>query len=113
LNRDNDEVVKNANHNDEDAWTDNGGLVVYTGNFTGRAPTDRYIVKDKKTENTIWWGDTHLPFDPEAFDVLHGQMTAFLADKQVYLRDAYAGADPGYRLNLRIYNTLADRKSVV
>ncbi|HLT06074.1 MAG TPA: phosphoenolpyruvate carboxykinase (ATP) [Cyclobacteriaceae bacterium] len=101
------ELVEHAIKNDEAVLTDTGALVAYTGNFTGRAPKDRYIVKDKKTENTIWWGDTNLPFDPEAFDVLHGQMTAFLADKQVYLRDAYAGADPGYRLNLRIYNTLA------
>ena len=47
-----------------------GALAVNTGEFTGRSPLDRFIVKDEITENKIWWGDINMPFDSEKFDSL-------------------------------------------
>jgi len=78
-----------------------------TGKFTGRSPKDRFIVKDAKTADSVWWGDINIPFDPQQFDQLHAKMVDFLKDKKLYVRDAYAGAHPDYRLNLRIVNTQA------
>jgi phosphoenolpyruvate carboxykinase (ATP) len=101
------ELVEEAVKNGEGAITDTGALMCDTGKFTGRSPKDRFIVKDAKTEQSVWWGDINIPFDPVKFDDLHRKMNGFLKDQKLYVRDAYAGAHPDYRLNLRIINTQA------
>ncbi|RAJ94143.1 phosphoenolpyruvate carboxykinase (ATP) [Larkinella arboricola] len=101
------ELLEHAIRNGEGQLADNGALVCDTGEFTGRSPEDRYIVKDDTTADTVWWGKINSPFDPDKFDSLHRKMIAFLADKRIYSRYAYAGAHPDYRLNLEVINTLA------
>ncbi|GAA4465729.1 phosphoenolpyruvate carboxykinase (ATP) [Nibrella saemangeumensis] len=101
------ELIELAIRNGEGELADCGALVCDTGTFTGRSPKDRYIVKDETTTDTIWWGDINIPFDPAKFDALHRKMVDFLADKRVYVRHAYAGAHPDYRLNIQVYNTSA------
>lgn len=87
--------------------TDNGVLVVNTGEFTGRSPKDRFIVKDKITEEKIWWGDINIPFTPEKFDALYDKVVSYLSDKEIYVRDSYACAADDYRLNIRVVNEYA------
>tara|TARA_B100000767_G_scaffold44563_1_gene38780 strand:+ start:21317 stop:22927 length:1611 start_codon:yes stop_codon:yes gene_type:complete len=82
--------------------TDTGALAIDTGEFTGRSPADRFIVKDAITVDEVWWGDINKPFDSESFDKLQGRMQAYLAGREIYVRDAYACADDTYRLNLRV-----------
>lgn len=82
--------------------TDTGALMVDTGEFTGRSPKDKFIVKDNLTANTIWWGDINHPFDPQKFDTLHQKMLKYFEGKDVFIRDAYACAHPDYRLNIRL-----------
>lgn len=101
------ELIERAVKNEEGFLSDTGAFTADTGEFTGRSPKDRYIVKDVDTDESIWWGNINIPFSPSGFDALHGKMINFLADKKVYVRDAFAGAEPDYRLNLRIVNTLA------
>ncbi len=101
------ELVEEAIKNNEGTVTDTGALMCDTGKFTGRSPKDRFIVKDGTTENTVWWGDVNIPISEAQFDGLHQKMIQFLADKKVYVRDAYAGADKTHRLNLRVINTKA------
>ncbi len=101
------ELIEQAILNQEGRITDTGALMCDTGKFTGRSPKDRFIVKDSKTADTVWWGDINIPMSEEHFDGLHKKMIAHLADKKIYIRDAFAGADKTYRLNLRVINTLA------
>lgn len=82
--------------------TDTGALMVDTGEFTGRSPKDKFIVKDDTTAHTIWWGDINQPYDPEKFDQLHKKVLQYFENKDVFIRDAYACAHPDYRLNLRV-----------
>lgn len=83
---------------------DTGALAIDTGEFTGRSPKDRFVVCDEKTENTVWWGDVNIKFSTEKFDKLYNRVQAYLANRTVYVRDAYACADADYRLNLRVVN---------
>ena len=82
--------------------TNTGAIAIETGEFTGRSPKDRFIVCDSITENAVWWGDINIKFTPEKFDALFERMKTHLAGKDVYVRDAYACADPAYQLNLRV-----------
>ena len=81
-----------------------GALAVNTGEFTGRSPMDRFIVKDNITEDKIWWGNINIPFDSDKFDKLYNKITNYLSNKEIYARDCYACADPNYRTNIRVIN---------
>ncbi|WBX76011.1 phosphoenolpyruvate carboxykinase (ATP) [Tenacibaculum ovolyticum] len=81
-----------------------GALAVETGEFTGRSPMDRFIVKDDITKDEIWWGDINIPFDSDKFDKLYNKVTDYLSNKEVFVRDSYACADENYKLNIRVVN---------
>lgn len=82
--------------------TDTGALAVDTGEFTGRAPKDKFFVKDSKTHDTVYWGDVNIPFDESKFQPLYDKLVNYLAGKELYVKDASACADPDYRLNVRL-----------
>ncbi|NHF58676.1 phosphoenolpyruvate carboxykinase (ATP) [Flavobacteriaceae bacterium TP-CH-4] len=81
-----------------------GALAVNTGEFTGRSPKDRFIVRDAITEDKVWWSDINIPFTPEKFDALYDKVIAYLNDKELYVRDCYACADHNYRMDIRVVN---------
>jgi phosphoenolpyruvate carboxykinase (ATP) len=82
--------------------TSTGALAINTGEYTGRSPLDRFIVKDNITEDQVWWGKVNIPFEPKAFEALYKKVTSYLSDKEVFVRDSYVCADPNYRLNVRV-----------
>ena len=96
------ELVEHCILNDEGVLASSGALAIETGEFTGRSPKDKFCVKDAKTENTVWWGDVNYPFTPEAFDKLQEKMGAYLMGRDIYVKDAFACADPEFKLNLRV-----------
>ncbi|MAU37111.1 MAG: phosphoenolpyruvate carboxykinase (ATP) [Flavobacteriales bacterium] len=87
--------------------TSTGAINIKTGEFTGRSPMDRFIVKDTVTKESVWWGDVNLPFSSVKFDELHQKMLQYLQNKEIYVRDAYACADEKYRINIRVVNEYA------
>lgn len=96
------ELVEDTILNGQGVLADTGALAIETGEFTGRSPKDRFVVKDSNTENSVWWGDINIAFSPEQFDNLYNRMKAYLTGRDVWVRDAYACADEDFRLNLRI-----------
>jgi phosphoenolpyruvate carboxykinase (ATP) len=82
--------------------SDTGALAIKTGEFTGRAPKDKFIVKDAKTINTVHWGDVNVAFDENKFDALYNKVAAHLSNKDLYVKEAYACANPAYKLNVRV-----------
>jgi len=84
-----------------------GALAINTGEFTGRSPQDRFIVKDSITEDKVWWGNVNIPFEPEAFEKLYNKVTSYLSEKEVFVRDSYVCADSNYRLNVRVVTETA------
>ena len=81
-----------------------GAISVNTGEFTGRSPKDRFVVKDSITENSVWWGEVNIPFSPEKYNKLYNKVTSYLKGKEVFVRDVYACADDDFRLNIRVVN---------
>ncbi len=84
--------------------TSNGTLAVRTGEFTGRSPKDRFIVRDAITDSKVWWGDVNIPFEPKDFDALYTKVVDYLGDKELFVRDCYACAEEEYRMNIRVIN---------
>jgi len=81
-----------------------GAIAVNTGEFTGRSPKDRFIVKDDITKDRVWWGDINIAFEPEKFDALYTKVVDYLSGKELFVRDSYACADQDYKLNIRVIN---------
>ncbi|MEM9290385.1 MAG: phosphoenolpyruvate carboxykinase (ATP) [Acidobacteriota bacterium] len=79
-----------------------GPLVAYTGSHTGRSPNDKFIVRESSSEGDIWWGDVNRGVDESVFDGLEEKVVAYLKDKDLFVFDGHAGADPRYRLPVRI-----------
>ena len=102
------ELVEDVILQGEGFLTDTGALAIDTGEFTGRSPKDKFIVKDSTTENTVWWeGSFNTPFDPERIEPLLNRMRAYAQNKDLYVRDCIACADPEHRLNIRVITEFA------
>jgi phosphoenolpyruvate carboxykinase (ATP) len=100
-----DELVQDTLRLKEGVLNDTGALVINTGEFTGRSPKDKFIVKDEFTAGSVHWNDFNIPVDPAHFDIIHKKILEHL-DKQpeLWVRDCYACADPRYRMNIRVVN---------
>ncbi|MBL7812251.1 MAG: phosphoenolpyruvate carboxykinase (ATP) [Bacteroidetes bacterium] len=97
-----DELVQKAIERKEGTLASTGALAADTGEFTGRSPKDKFMVKDATTEHTAWWGTVNQPFSPENFDALLHKVLSHLNDRELFVRHAYACADPAYRLNIQV-----------
>lgn len=105
LNQDANTLVRQTLERGQGKLSNTGALCIKTGKFTGRAPKDRFIVRDESTTDWIDWGETNIPIASAIFDNLLGKMQAFIRDKEIWVRDCYAGAEPAYRLNVTVINT--------
>ena len=84
-----------------------GPVVVATGQHTGRAPNDKFIVKEPTSQDDIWWGKVNKPFGVEQFDALYGRILAYLQNKSLYVQDCCAGADQEKQLHIRVITETA------
>jgi phosphoenolpyruvate carboxykinase (ATP) len=81
----------------------NGGpIIVNTGKHTARAAADKFIVREEGTENKIWWGVYNRPFSSEKFNALMTRVQAYAQGEEFFVQDCYVGADPEYRMAIRI-----------
>ena len=84
-----------------------GSLVVHTGQFTGRSPKDKFIVRDETTGPNVAWGPVNQPMSEASFDRLYSRMLAFWPGHDVYVQDCQVGADPEYGMPVRVISQLA------
>ncbi len=98
------DLISQTIERNEGVLNDTGALVIKTGEFTGRSPKDKFIVKDSITENTVNWNDFNIPIDSKYFDIVYEKMMRHLSAKEIWVRDSYACADPAYRINIRTIN---------
>ena len=92
--------------------TELGAVNVMTGEFTGRSPKDKYIVKDAVTENTIWWNsdkaaNDNKPISQETWKALKETTVAQLSEKRLFVVDAFCGANENTRLKVRFIMEVA------
>lgn len=98
-----DELISDTLRRGEGVLTDTGALAIRTGEFTGRAPKDKFIVKDEITKDTVHWNEFNIPIDEKYYHIIHKRITEYLnAKDEIWVRDSYACSDPRYRLNIRV-----------
>ncbi len=90
-------IFRNEGH-----MSEGGPFVVKTGKYTARAAADKFIVKEESTENNIWWGVYNRPYSLEKFNSLMQRLEAFAQGEELFVQDCYVGADPDYRMPIRI-----------
>jgi phosphoenolpyruvate carboxykinase (ATP) len=83
-----------------------GAFLCSTGQFTGRSPKDKFVVRTATTEDTIWW-DNNAAMAPDAYARLKADMLAHVQGRELFVQDLYAGADPIHRLDVRVVTELA------
>ncbi len=79
-----------------------GPVCVSTGQHTGRAPKDKFIVQEPSSQENIWWGKVNRPFTVEQFEALYSRVLAYLQGKKVYVQDCCAGSDPKHQTHIRV-----------
>ncbi|MFN3534603.1 MAG: phosphoenolpyruvate carboxykinase (ATP) [Desulfatiglandales bacterium] len=84
-----------------------GPIVVRTGHHVGRSPKDRFIVREASSEDKIWWGQVNQPFEESVFNAILYRLQAYLQNKDIFVQDCYAGADPQYRIPIRVITETA------
>ena len=96
------ELYEHAIRQGEGTIADGGAFVAITGSHTGRSPKDKYIVRDSVTEGSVNWGDVNIPVTEAVFDMVHQRMLAYMQGRPAYVVDVFAGADPEFRLPVRV-----------
>jgi len=82
----------------------NGALSVITGKYTGRSPGDRFFVDTPPVHDNINWGSSNQPVSVETFEKLYRRLVTYLQGRDLFIFDGFAGADPAYRLPIRVVN---------
>ena len=91
--------------------TRSGAIAVDTGDFTGRSPKDKYLVRDDTTRDTIWWADQgdndNKPIETETWNSLRKLVADQLSGKRLFVVDTFCGANPETRLKVRFVTEVA------
>ncbi|PWU11684.1 MAG: phosphoenolpyruvate carboxykinase (ATP) [Terriglobia bacterium] len=95
-------LIEHAVERREGHLAANGAFVVRTGQFTGRSPKDKYLVRDEITDQNVQWGAVNQPITEAQFDRIYSNMQTFWQGHDVYVQDCLVGADPEYGLSVRI-----------
>ncbi|HYE64719.1 MAG TPA: phosphoenolpyruvate carboxykinase [Pyrinomonadaceae bacterium] len=101
------ELYEEIARRQEGLFSDHGALIVDTGEHTGRAAKDKAIVREASSEDQVWWGEVNKEFSQEKFNALKERMMAQTKGRELFVQDTFAGADPKYRLPVRVITELA------
>lgn len=101
------QLMKIALERKEGKLASTGALQVFTGKYTGRSPKDKFIVSEPSVKDHIDWGTVNHPISESQFDALFNKAKAYMAEKELFVFDGFAGADSEYRLPIRVVNEFA------
>lgn len=107
------QLTEHALRRGEGTLSNTGALVVKTGKYTGRSANDKFIVDSEGVHDEIAWGKVNKPMSQERFDALYEKVIAYLQNKEIFIFDGFAGADPKYTKSFRIVNELASQNMFI
>ncbi len=103
------ELTEHALRRGEGTLSTTGALVVKTGKYTGRSANDKFIVDSEGVHDEIAWGSVNKPISQEKADAVYSKVIAYLQNKDVFVFDGFAGADPKHQKAFRVVTELASQ----
>ena len=102
-------LTEKASIRGEGTLSNTGALVVKTGKYTGRSANDKFIVDTPAVHDEIAWGKVNRPIEKAKYDAIYNKVVAYLQNREIFVFDGFAGADPKYTKSFRIVNELASQ----
>ena len=102
-------LIEMAIQRGEGVLSSTGALSVTTGKYTGRSPEDKFVVDTPDIHNKIAWGSVNRPIEKEKFNLIYGKLISYLQNREIFIFDGLAGADPTCRKKFRIVNEMASQ----
>ncbi len=99
-------LYEHSIRNGEAKMVEGGALSAFTGHHTGRSPKDKHTVDDKLTHDVLWWDGNRKQTEAQ-FATMLGDFRAHVKGKTLFAQDLYGGADPSYRIKVRVYTEYA------
>lgn len=97
------QLVEHAIQRGEGWLSDHGAFIAHTGAHTGRSARDKFVVRGPIHGPDIWWASPYQrELEGAQFEALHRDILEHFQHQDAFVLDAYAGADPRYRLPVRI-----------
>lgn len=96
------QLVEKALQRHEGLLAEGGAITVKTGQFTGRSPKDKYVVREPGTESAVDWGSVNQPISEQIFDQIYNRLVKSWEGDELFVQDCFAGADPNYTLPVRV-----------
>ncbi len=104
INLSTEELIAAALERKEGELASTGAFCATTGEHTGRSPKDKFVVKDSQSEAHVEWGPVNQEMSPESFEKLKNDQADYLKGKELFVRDAFGGADKDLRIGVRVIN---------
>jgi phosphoenolpyruvate carboxykinase (ATP) len=101
------ELYEEIARRNEGVFSNHGAILVDTGEHTGRAAKDKAIVREPGSEDKVFWGDVNKDYPQDKFNALKERMMAHAKGRELFVQDTFVGADPKYRLPVRVISELA------
>src|ERR1700722_1690977 len=101
------QLLEHAVRRQEGLFSSGGAYVVRTGQFTGRSPKDKFILREDSTESSVQWGAVSQPRSESGFERLYANVLARCHGDEIFVQDCFAGADPRYALPIRVVTQYA------
>jgi phosphoenolpyruvate carboxykinase (ATP) len=98
-------LIEHAIRRGEGVFSEAGSFVAITAPHTGRSPNDKFVVREPTSESKIGWGGANVALSVEHYERLHRDVCEYLGARDLFVQDLFAGADPEYRLQVRVVST--------
>ncbi len=95
-------LVEEAVFRNEGHLVAGGPFIVNTGKWSARAANDKYMVREPDNEEKIWWGEYNRPLSLPQFNSILARLQAFWQGEELFVQDCFVGADPEYRMPIRV-----------
>src|SRR5262249_32190411 len=100
-------LYEHAIRRGEGVLGEGGSFVARTGIHTGRSVKDKFIVEEPGSKADIWWNSFNQPASAAVFESMHQRMLAYLQGREIFVQDVFCGADPEFRLPVRLISESA------
>ncbi|WP_110520213.1 phosphoenolpyruvate carboxykinase (ATP) [Herpetosiphon llansteffanensis] len=100
------QLVEAALKRGEAVLSATGAVVATTGARTGRSADDKFVVETPAAAS-MHWTKFHKAMQPETYAAIKAKALAHMAEREMFVLDASAGADPAYALPIRVVTEYA------